>query len=105
MYTPEERVKARYENSIRRMLRCGAPFRGYLHAGGYGIYRTDRVRADAGTHHAYFDKWGYPKARTSVQLHEKQLDALIRKLDKQGQLLETVTCDGTPETLNRVFYR
>lgn len=81
-----------FERRVQAMQKTGNPFRGYLHRGGWALYRTDahlnecRIRSVGHT--------DYAPGTITLKLHEKQLDKIIDKLRKKGQLLCTVECAG-----------
>lgn len=87
-----------FERRVQAMQKTGNPFRGYLHRGGWALYRTDaylntcRIRIPSNKIGV-----GYTDCEPgtiTLKLHEKQLDRIIDKLRKKGQLLCTVECAG-----------
>lgn len=82
-----------FERRVQALQKTGNPFRGYLHRDGWALYRTGahlnecRILVPA-------ESREYQPGAITLKLHEKQLDMIIDKVRKTGQLLCTVECAG-----------
>lgn len=123
----QDPIKRRYLALVKAYQAHGIPFVGYLHTAGCGVFRTDRFSPTHTEYEVTYQRPGdtapvtrrYQKPDilrlrnerckilrvTSIAVEEKpqrfkvaKLKPVLKTLDRQGRLIETVESDGRATT-------